>query len=210
VSQTLVKALLAEQKQGSDVQLLYGVATADNTVTIAGSTVSVALPAIEQVESGDYCAVLASGADRLILGPVNGAVAAEGAFTPNYSVSAAPTFSAVTFATSSFIGYPSSRFTGSEANGTITVSQGGLYHVSYTFSYGVNTSQANTYIHTYLNRNTTAILEVIDGADLPYGSMSGGRLLELAANDYVRVTASKTNSTTCLIRGGVLTVVRLR
>lgn len=64
----LVKALLADRQAG--VQLLYGVATGDNTVTIAGSTVAVELPALAPVVSGDYVAVLAAGADRLILGPV--------------------------------------------------------------------------------------------------------------------------------------------
>jgi hypothetical protein len=74
VNQSLVKALLAEKEQGN-TQILYGVATAKNTVTIAGSTVAVALPALTPVVSGDYCAVLASGADRLILGRVGGTAA---------------------------------------------------------------------------------------------------------------------------------------
>lgn len=65
---SLAKALLADRQPG--VQLLYGVATALNTVKIAGSTVAVELPALEPVVSGDYVAVLAAGADRLILGRV--------------------------------------------------------------------------------------------------------------------------------------------
>lgn len=65
---SLAKALLADRQPG--VQLLYGVATGLNTVEIAGSTVAVELPAMEPVVAGDYVAVLAAGADRLILGKV--------------------------------------------------------------------------------------------------------------------------------------------
>lgn len=66
---SLVKAILADRTEG--VQLLYGVATAKNTVKIAGSTVAVVLPALDPVFNGDYAVVLAAGADRLIIGPVN-------------------------------------------------------------------------------------------------------------------------------------------
>jgi hypothetical protein len=68
---SLVKALLAERQQG--VQLLYGVATGTNTVEVAGSSAAVQLPALLPVKSGDYVAVLAAGADRLIIGPVGSA-----------------------------------------------------------------------------------------------------------------------------------------
>lgn len=66
---SLAKALLADREPG--VQLLYGVATATNTVQVAGSTVAVELPALEPVVDGDYVAVLATGADRLILGRIS-------------------------------------------------------------------------------------------------------------------------------------------
>jgi hypothetical protein len=69
VNPSLAKALLADRQPG--VQLLYGVATDVNTVEIAGSTVAVELPALEPVVANDYAAVLAAGADRLILGPVD-------------------------------------------------------------------------------------------------------------------------------------------
>jgi hypothetical protein len=68
VNASLAKAILAERSAGA--RILYGVATGDNTVEIAGSTVAVTLPALDPVVSGDYVAVLASGADRLILGAV--------------------------------------------------------------------------------------------------------------------------------------------
>lgn len=65
---SLAKTLLADRTPG--VRILYGVATAVNTVQIAGSTVAVELPALAPVVDGDYVAVLAAGADRLILGAV--------------------------------------------------------------------------------------------------------------------------------------------
>lgn len=67
---TLSKALLAAQREQGGVHLVYGTATADNTVTVAGSTVAVTLPALVPVHDGDYVAILVAGADRLILGPV--------------------------------------------------------------------------------------------------------------------------------------------
>jgi hypothetical protein len=68
VTPSLAKALLADRQPG--VQLLYGVATGTNTVKVAGSTVAVTLPALESVFAGDYVAILAAGADRLIVGKV--------------------------------------------------------------------------------------------------------------------------------------------
>lgn len=52
------------------VRLVYGVATAANTVQIRGATTAVELPYITAVATNDYVAVLECGADRLILGPV--------------------------------------------------------------------------------------------------------------------------------------------
>ena len=52
------------------VRLCYAVATGANTVQCDGSTTELTLPAINSVTTGDYCAVLMVGADRLILGPV--------------------------------------------------------------------------------------------------------------------------------------------
>lgn len=66
---SLAKALLDREVTGT--QILYGEATGNNTVTIAGSTVAVTLPALSPVVSGQYVAVLAAGADRLILGAVS-------------------------------------------------------------------------------------------------------------------------------------------
>jgi len=65
---SLSKAILSRDRPAATV--LYGEATGTNTVTIAGSTVAVTLPALTAVVAGDYVAVLASGADRIILGPV--------------------------------------------------------------------------------------------------------------------------------------------
>lgn len=70
MTESLIQALLAERDPG--VQIMYGVATGRNTVTVAGSTVAVTMPALNEVKSGDYVAVAAVGADRLILGPVGG------------------------------------------------------------------------------------------------------------------------------------------
>lgn len=52
------------------VRLVYGVASGDNTVAVRGVATPVELPTLTPVKSGDYCAVLESGADRLILGQV--------------------------------------------------------------------------------------------------------------------------------------------
>jgi hypothetical protein len=70
---SLARELLA--LRGDGVQLLYGEATAANTVMIAGSTVAVELPALMPVATGDYCAVLVAGADKIILGAVGGSQA---------------------------------------------------------------------------------------------------------------------------------------
>lgn len=53
------------------LRIVYGVATGDNTVAVRGAETAVAMPALTPVKSGDYCAVLEAGADRLILGPVD-------------------------------------------------------------------------------------------------------------------------------------------
>ena len=68
---SLVQELLEEKSP--TLRILYGVATGNNTVLVAGSTVAVDLPALSPVVDGDYVAVLATGADRLILGKVGGA-----------------------------------------------------------------------------------------------------------------------------------------
>ena len=67
---SLVQELLEDQPP--PLRILYGVATGANTVLVAGSTVAVVLPALSPVVDGDYVAVLATGADRLILGRVGG------------------------------------------------------------------------------------------------------------------------------------------
>ena len=67
---SLVQELLEEKSP--TLRILYGVATGANTVLVAGSTVAVVLPALSPVVNGDYVAVLATGADRLILGKVGG------------------------------------------------------------------------------------------------------------------------------------------
>lgn len=65
----LARALI-DQSPDRPVRLVYGVATAANTVAVRGADTAIELPAIIPVASGDYCAVLESGADRLIVGPV--------------------------------------------------------------------------------------------------------------------------------------------
>ena len=67
---SLAKALLSESEDSPPLRLLYGVATGSNTVLVAGSTVAVTLPALSSVTTDDYVAILACGADRLILGAV--------------------------------------------------------------------------------------------------------------------------------------------
>ena len=64
------------------MRLVYGVASGDNTVAVRGATTAVTLPALIPVQSGDYCAVLEAGADRLIIGPVDGAWSS---FTPTWN-----------------------------------------------------------------------------------------------------------------------------
>lgn len=83
--------LLLERDDRRAGQVVYGVATDDNTVAVRGATTAVELPALTPVKAGDYCAVWESGADRLILGPVGGSsfsttIAAVGNFTVTGSV----------------------------------------------------------------------------------------------------------------------------
>lgn len=66
VARTLLE--LAAATKGARV--VYAVATAPNTVRLEGATTAVELPALSGVISGDYCAVLVQGADRIILGAV--------------------------------------------------------------------------------------------------------------------------------------------
>jgi hypothetical protein len=66
----LARTILALQNRGASI--VYGEATAMNTVALEGAATAVELPALTPVASGDYCAVLQQGADRLILGPVDG------------------------------------------------------------------------------------------------------------------------------------------
>ena len=65
---SLVQELIADRPP--TLRILYGVATGANTVLVAGSTVAVVLPTLSNVTVGQYVAILASGADRLILGVV--------------------------------------------------------------------------------------------------------------------------------------------
>lgn len=54
----------------SPLYLSYGTATAANTVRMDGEATAVVMPAITSVTTGQRVAVLKSGGDRLILGPV--------------------------------------------------------------------------------------------------------------------------------------------
>ncbi len=74
---------ILEQTDRGGVRIVYGVATGDNTVAVAGAATAVTLPALAPVRSGDYCAILETAdGDRLILGVVD-----DGAteFTPAWS-----------------------------------------------------------------------------------------------------------------------------
>jgi hypothetical protein len=66
----LARTILALTERSSTLTLVYGVATGTNTVALEGAASPVTLPALNTVTVGDYCAVLAQGADRLILGAV--------------------------------------------------------------------------------------------------------------------------------------------
>ena len=70
MSNELARTILALNTAGARV--VYGEATAVNTVALEGAATAVELPALTPVAAGDYCAVLQQGADRLILGPVGG------------------------------------------------------------------------------------------------------------------------------------------
>lgn len=76
---SLARAILEADPGG--LRILYGVATDTNTVTVGASTVPVVLPALNTVQDGDYVAILAVGADRLILGPVGGVTTLRGSYT---------------------------------------------------------------------------------------------------------------------------------
>lgn len=81
------------------VRLVYGTATGPNTVAVRGAATAVTLPAITPVDDGQYCAVLESGADRVIVGPVNaeqrgesfGTTNASGEFTVSFPTAFAST-----------------------------------------------------------------------------------------------------------------------
>jgi hypothetical protein len=64
----LARTILALKSEGASI--VYGEATAVNTVALEGAATAAELPALTPVLAGDYCAVLQQGADRLILGPV--------------------------------------------------------------------------------------------------------------------------------------------
>lgn len=68
----LARVLLDQIADTAGARIVYGVATDTNTVALAGAATAVELPAISPVRSGDYCAVLVQGADRLIVGSVGG------------------------------------------------------------------------------------------------------------------------------------------
>ena len=68
--QHLARAMLTATNDRTSTTIMYGVATAANTVQINGSTTAVELPYITPVVSGDFVLVLASGADRIIVGPI--------------------------------------------------------------------------------------------------------------------------------------------
>ena len=68
MSNELARTILALKTEGA--RIVYGEATAVNTVALEGAATAVVLPALTPVVAGDYCAVLQQGADRLILGPV--------------------------------------------------------------------------------------------------------------------------------------------
>ncbi len=56
----------------NEVRLVYGVATAENTVAVGGVDTATELSALQPVVTGQYVAVLEVGGDRLILGAVGG------------------------------------------------------------------------------------------------------------------------------------------
>jgi len=66
-------ALILDENDSRPTRLVYGVASGVNTVAVRGAATAVVMPALGSVQSGDYCAVLESGGDRLILGPVRSA-----------------------------------------------------------------------------------------------------------------------------------------
>lgn len=66
----LAAQLLDDEQEGQPGRIVYGVATALNTVAVRGAATPITMPALTPVVTGDYCAVWESGADRLILGPV--------------------------------------------------------------------------------------------------------------------------------------------
>lgn len=68
MSNELARAILAMKAEGASI--VYGEATAVNTVAVEGAATPVELPALSPVAAGQYVAVLQQGADRLILGPV--------------------------------------------------------------------------------------------------------------------------------------------
>lgn len=67
---SLARELLAG-REDAPVHLAYGTATAENTVRMDGETTAVVMPAISPVETGQRAAVLKSGGDRVIVGPVD-------------------------------------------------------------------------------------------------------------------------------------------
>jgi hypothetical protein len=70
----LARELLAG-REDAPVHLAYGTATATDTVRMDGEATAVAMPALTSVASGQRAAVLKSGGDRVIVGPVGGPAA---------------------------------------------------------------------------------------------------------------------------------------
>jgi hypothetical protein len=69
---------LLDGREDAPVRLVYGTVTALNTVRLDGEATAVPLTAIESVVAGQRAAVLKSGADRLIVGALGGALGALG------------------------------------------------------------------------------------------------------------------------------------
>ena len=131
--------LTAEILDGIDsrpTRLVYGVATAVNTVAVRGAATAVVMPALIAVKSGDYCAVLESGGDRLILGPV-GATARSGLVVYDQSTTASTSIAAVTLVTVI-------------ATSTVADVPAGDYILTAQVGDGCTTSVANSEIYFYI------------------------------------------------------------
>lgn len=200
MTQTLVQALLADKTPGTVV--LYGTATGPNTVKVGASNVAVTLPALSPVVAGDYCAILSTGADRLILG----AVGKPGNVWVANSVAQSVPHNTITNLLFNEERFDNGGFHSTSTNTdriTIPATGAGIYMIGYSASF-VATAGGSTR-NAWMSINGSAADR--DGFAVAFGSsaysatMGGTSLRQLAAGDYVQLKVLHDQGAAISIKG---------